>query len=925
MFFDSSAPAVTPLIRRITQEIKTIKDKRSNVKKKPYGNIWMNGRAYSNSEDSLKSIEQEDESTTQKQPWSKEEIEVALSNLPEGNKVLSLIPTLHGDALQKVLEEFQCVTLNKSDEDRKHSSIPLSTDKIKQKTTVVDENRAANITIRGQLLAKWPNTCLLISSWLGHVEIVKTLLEKGVSVSTRDNDGRTPLHLAACTMSTKIVEELLKHGADPCEWDFKKKYTPLHCAAAAGCVATVTCLIKSGANVNARRSPLYYAVLNNAVDCVEALLQAGASPNNPQFYRRMPLHVAASLGNVHCIKLLLDHGADVRIKMRTTKSTPLHLAAENGNAKCTSLLLKAGSKTETKNSSGQTAMHLATIAKSVETIKELIRFGAKVDEEDNEGRTPLHAAVASARQSSELVKTLINAGASVNKADKFGYTPLHIAALNESSRTVMMLLSKGGDVTARTKDGITALSFIVRRTPEVLSQLPTRLDQSVSLHYHELGDMDCELRVDFRPLIPLGGRNETDLMLCLVEVGVAHMLKHPLCQSFLYLKWKRVRKFFLLNFLFHFIFFVFFVNFICAAYLWHNEQLSNVLFWPVLGFTCILASKELFQITVYGIYHYTKRWGNWLQWSVIVTYSIILISPARPWQHHVAAIGILLAWIELIIVIGYFPMFGLYIQMLTRVSINFFKLFTAYVVLIIGFAFGFNMLHNNYQSFTNPLISILKMIIMMSGELEFEDICLLFDKDLKYPGSMYFIFFCFLLLVTIILMNLMIGLAVSDIQELRKRANLERLVHHVEVIAHFENMLFSKLFDYTHACKIIQACRKNTLLLYSSNDCALYIRPNDPREKHLPRELIQSLYRLAGEQKMRDERLPAHHHSKHYTANISNHARLSRTYSNDSDQQHLNEIMAELKKCSRDISITLYSLTYKIESIVRDANLTKHL
>ncbi|EFN62634.1 Transient receptor potential channel pyrexia [Camponotus floridanus] len=736
MFFDSSAPAVTPLIRRITQEIKTIKDKRSNVKKKPYGNIWMNGRAYSNSEDSLKSIEQEDEPTTQKQPWSREEIEVALSNLPEGNKVLSLIPTLHGDALQKVLEEFQCVTLNKSDEDRKHSSIPLSTDKIKQKTTVVDENRAANITIRGQLLAKWPNTCLLISSWLGHVEIVKTLLEKGVSVSTRDNDGRTPLHLAACTMSTKIVEELLKHGADPCEWDFKKKYTPLHCAAAAGCVATVTCLIKSGANVNARRSPLYYAVLNNAVDCVEALLQAGASPNNPQ------------------------------------------------------------------------------------------------------------------------------AGASVNKADKFGYTPLHIAALNESSRTVMMLLSKGGDVTARTKDGITALSFIVRRTPEVLSQLPTRLDQSVSLHYHELGDMDCELRVDFRPLIPLGGRNETDLMLCLVEVGVAHMLKHPLCQSFLYLKWKRVRKFFLLNFLFHFIFFVFFVNFICAAYLWHNEQVSSVLFWPVLGFTCILASKELFQITVYGIYHYTKRWGNWLQWSVIVTYSIILISPARPWQHHVAAIGILLAWIELIIVIGYFPMFGLYIQMLTRVSINFFKLFTAYVVLIIGFAFGFNMLHNNYQSFTNPLISILKMIIMMSGELEFEDICLLFDKDLKYPGSMYFIFFCFLLLVTIILMNLMIGLAVSDIPELRKRANLERLVHHVEVIAHFENMLFSKLFDYTHACKIIQACRKNTLLLYSSNDCALYIRPNDPREKHLPRELIQSLYRLAGEQKMRDERLPAHHHSK---------------------------------------------------------------
>lgn len=83
----------------------------------------------------------------------------------------------------------------------------------------------------------------------------------------------------------KLIEELLKHGADPCEWDLGKKYTSLHCAAATGCVSTIKCLIKSGANVDAGlsgKSPLHYAVLNNAEDCVEALLQAGACPNNPQ-------------------------------------------------------------------------------------------------------------------------------------------------------------------------------------------------------------------------------------------------------------------------------------------------------------------------------------------------------------------------------------------------------------------------------------------------------------------------------------------------------------------------------------------------------------------------------------------------------------------------------------------------------------------
>jgi len=83
----------------------------------------------------------------------------------------------------------------------------------------------------------------------------------------------------------RIVEELLKRGANPREWDTEKKCTPLHCAAAAGCVVTVKHLIKSGADVDAGlsgRSPLHYAVLNNAADCVEVLLQAGACPNNPQ-------------------------------------------------------------------------------------------------------------------------------------------------------------------------------------------------------------------------------------------------------------------------------------------------------------------------------------------------------------------------------------------------------------------------------------------------------------------------------------------------------------------------------------------------------------------------------------------------------------------------------------------------------------------
>lgn len=519
------------------------------------------------------------------------------------------------------------------------------------------------------------------------------------------------------------------------------------------------------------------------------------------------------------------------------------------------------------------------------------------------------------------------AGASINKADKFGYTPLHIAALNESSPTVLMLLLKGADVTARTKGGVTALSFIIRRTPDVLSHFVARFDQAISLHDHELGDVDCELRLDFRPLVP-GGRGEMDLMLCLVEVGQGHVLKHPLCESFLYLKWLRIRKFFLLSLMFHSIFVALFTGYVGATYLWQVRRLSNVLLWLVLGFTCVLACKELFQVA-HGICSYARRWENWLQWSVIMASGIILIPSTDTWQHHVAALGILLVWIELMMVVGRFPMFGIYVQMFTQVSINFFKFLAAYVCLIVGFSLGFSVLHKNYKSFANPLVSLLKTVIMMSGELEFEDIFFDETAPLEYPGTAHLMLLGFVILVTVILTNLMVGLAVSDIQELRRCAGLDRLVRRAELVAHLENMLFSKLLDHAPARRLIRACRRGALLLHPPYHCALHIRPNDPRERRLPRDLIRAIYRLVSERKTRRTtfrgEVPPLLRNTNTTAVDSSQVRLSRMYSNESQQQQLNELAAELKRCSYNISTRLDNLTDKVESIARDLDMSTHL
>ena len=62
------------------------------------------------------------------------------------------------------------------------------------------------------------------------------------------------------------------------------------------------------------------------------------------------------------------------------------------------------------------------------------------------------------------------------------------------------------------------------------------------------------------------------------------------------------------------------------------------------------------------------------------------------------------------------------------------------------------------------------------------------------PVTAHILVFLFLFLVSVILMNLLVGLAVSDIQGLSKSAKLEQLLQQVELINIMESWLHSPVF-----------------------------------------------------------------------------------------------------------------------------------
>lgn len=193
------------------------------------------------------------------------------------------------------------------------------------------------------------------------------------------------------------------------------------------------------------------------------------------------MHVAAAFGSPQLIQILLKYGAEVRVQCGSDKSTALHLAAADGNLECVKLLLQGGALINATNKKLQTPLHLAALAQCGETVEYLLNKGANPNSSDINGRTPLHSAISKGVRSIECVTLLIKGGANVNKPDDYGYTPLHLAALNEFSYCVLLLLSSGGDVTAKTKGGNSVLTFITRRTPRVIPKFIEKLDASIKV------------------------------------------------------------------------------------------------------------------------------------------------------------------------------------------------------------------------------------------------------------------------------------------------------------------------------------------------------------------------------------------------------------------------------------------------------------
>jgi ankyrin repeat protein len=359
-----------------------------------------------------------------------------------------------------------------------------------------------------------PDTRLVDAAAKPDTEAVRKLIAEHVDVNAPQADGTTALHWAAHWDDRAMADLLIGAGANP---KTTNAYggTPLAEACTNSDPAMIEKLLKAGADPNAVSSEgetaLMTAARTGSVASVKVLLDHGANVNaKEQWLGQTALMWAVAENHPAVVELLIAHGADVnaRSTIREEKvknkwftanvvsappkggMTPLLYAARQNSLQAAEMLVKAGADLNMADPDGTSPLVMAIINAHYDLPVYLMDHGADPNIADKFGRTALYAAVdmhtleksatrpdpkeTDKATSLDVVKAALAHGANPNAAliqsapgrgsldvpDHYlgaGATPFLRAAKTGDAAVMRLLLEKGADAKAVTKDHTTAM------------------------------------------------------------------------------------------------------------------------------------------------------------------------------------------------------------------------------------------------------------------------------------------------------------------------------------------------------------------------------------------------------------------------------------------------------------------------------------
>ena len=359
-----------------------------------------------------------------------------------------------------------------------------------------------------------PNAAQLVAAVkAGESATALSLLQRKADPNAAEVDGTTALHWAVRNGDVTLLDRLLRAGAKA---DAANRYgvTALPLACQQGDPAIVERLLNAGLSANLTgplgETALHTCARSGHVAAAKMLVTRGASLNAVESWRgQTPIMWAAAQGHGEMVAMLAEAGADVNARsgiiawerQRTSEPrdkwlppggfTPLLFAAREGRVDAAKALIAAGADVSAIDPDRQSALVIALINGHFDVANLLIDKGADVNVPDKVGRTALWAAVdyntppQSNRPapnpfdedatSLDVIKNLLAHGARVDaaltaqvpyrtKLDRgadgvlgAGTTPLLRAAKAGDTPVVKLLLERGANPKAVTRNGVNGL------------------------------------------------------------------------------------------------------------------------------------------------------------------------------------------------------------------------------------------------------------------------------------------------------------------------------------------------------------------------------------------------------------------------------------------------------------------------------------